>query len=158
MNAEYPLSHAYFERAILTGPVLKQPMTALISKWKVSDTDDERRVYTGIQTVAVIWKLWVSSLFLCKFLSYIRPPVASRNKIAFYRFRFPNWSSIQWIHAISIWCARGKSRRNKAVANYESGGEFIMGRVVFCLAPKQGLFKSNSLPSIVLLLFTGVIK
>ena len=75
MNAEYPLSHAYFERAILIGQVLKQPMTALISKWKVSDTDDERSVYTGIQTVSVIWKLWVSSLFLCKFLSYIRPPV-----------------------------------------------------------------------------------
>ena len=57
MNAEYPLSHAYFERAILIGPVLKQPMTTLISNWKVSDTDDEKCVYTGIQTVSVIWKL-----------------------------------------------------------------------------------------------------
>ena len=75
MNAEYPLSHAYFERAIFIGPGLKQPVTALISKCKVSDTDDERSVYTGIQTVSVIWKLWVSSFFLCKFLSYIRPPV-----------------------------------------------------------------------------------
>ena len=48
MNAEYLLSHAYFERAILIGPVLKQPMAALISKWKVSATDYERSVYTGI--------------------------------------------------------------------------------------------------------------
>ena len=81
MSAVYPLSHDYFERAVLIGPVLKQPMTALISKWKISDTDDERSVYTGIQTVSVIWKLWVSSLFLCKFLSYIRPPVGEPKQI-----------------------------------------------------------------------------
>ena len=71
MNAEYPLNHGYFERVELIGLVLKQPMTALISKWKVSDADVERSVYTGIQIVSVIWKFWVSSLFLCKFLSYI---------------------------------------------------------------------------------------
>ena len=75
MNAEYPLSHDYFERVVLIGPVLKQPMTALISKWKVPDTDDERSIYSGIQTVSVIQKLGGSSRFLCKFLSYIRPPV-----------------------------------------------------------------------------------
>ena len=63
MNAEYPLSHAYFERAILIDPVLKQPITALISKWKVSDTDDERSVYTGSRRYQLFGNFWFLHFF-----------------------------------------------------------------------------------------------
>ena len=49
--------------------------------------DDERSVYTGIQTVSAIWKLWVSSLFFFFFLLFFANsyrifgrPWASRNK------------------------------------------------------------------------------
>ena len=64
MNAEYPFNYDYFERAVLIGPILKQPIAALISKWKVPDTDDERSVCTlGFFA------------FSLQILSYIRPPV-----------------------------------------------------------------------------------
>ena len=74
----YGLHQNYLERADTIGPALTQSVTAWLSK---SGSNDGKERLNRKPIVYFIWNFQLSSLFLSKFLSYIRPTVVEPKQI-----------------------------------------------------------------------------